>query len=97
MRGAAGTDRGEGLLPAHAHADGAALPAGLVGGADAIVCGRDDRGRLDHAAGGVPLGLHRRDPAVGAAGGGKRGEPRRHVAAAEPTATVTETDIMPPC
>src|SRR6266851_4361784 len=49
--GAAGADRGNGLLPTHAHAGGVARTAGLGGSADAAVGGWDDRGRLDHPAG----------------------------------------------
>lgn len=38
--GAAGTDRGDGVLPAHASPDGVARAAGVGGGADAVVGGR---------------------------------------------------------
>src|SRR6266700_5653558 len=55
VRGAAGADRGDGLLPAYAPAGGAARAARLGGGPDAAVGGRDDRGRLDHAAGRLAL------------------------------------------
>jgi hypothetical protein len=51
VRGTARLDRGNGLLPAHAPVGGTARPAGLGGGADAAVGGRDDRGGVDHAAG----------------------------------------------
>ena len=50
---------------------------GWVGGADAVVGGRDDRGRVDHAAGRLAVGRAWRGAAVGAAGGGQRGEPGR--------------------
>ena len=87
MRGAAGADRGNGVLPAHAHAGGVARSAGLGGGADAIVGGRDDRGRVDHPAGRLALWWAWRGLAVGAAGGGQRASLAANVAVAEPTAT----------
>ncbi len=55
LRGTAGADRGNGLVPPHAHACGVARAARLGGGADAILGGRDDCGCLYHAAGRLAL------------------------------------------
>jgi hypothetical protein len=51
VRRAAGADRGHGVVPAYAPAGGVAWSAGLGGGADAVLGGRDDRGGFDHVAG----------------------------------------------
>lgn len=50
MRGAAGTDRGHGVLPPHTPTRGAAWAAGVGRLADAAVGRRDDRSRVGHAA-----------------------------------------------
>src|SRR6266487_2500171 len=72
-----GGDRGHSLLPTHAHAGGGAWPAGVGGGTNPAVSGRDDRGRLDHTAGRLTRGEAWRSAAVGASCGGQRGEPGR--------------------
>jgi len=74
VRSAVVTDRGDGLLPAHAHPGGVARPAGLGGGADPAVGGRDDHGRLDHVAGGLALRSAWRGPALGTARSREHGE-----------------------
>jgi site-specific DNA recombinase len=75
VRGAAGADCGDRLLPSHASAGGIARSAGLGGGVDAVLGGRDDRGRFDHAACRLALWQPGRDSAVNAAGGREHGEP----------------------
>ena len=56
MCGVAGADRRNGFLPAHAHARCAPWPAGVGCGADSVVGGRDDRGRVDDSVGGLGSG-----------------------------------------
>jgi hypothetical protein len=77
VRGLAGADRRDGVLPPYAHAGRVARPAGVGGCADAAVGGWVDRGRVDHAAGRLARGGERRGAALGAAGRGQRGEPGR--------------------
>ena len=72
--GVAGADRGHGLLPAHAHAGGAASAAGLGRRAYAPVGGRDDPGRVRDVAGGLAVWATGRDASVGVASGGQRGK-----------------------
>ena len=87
VRGVTGLDRGDGFLPAHAHAGGVARAAGLGRGADPVLDGRDDRGSVHHVAGRLAFWQSWRGAALGTLGGRQRGEPCRHVAVAEPTAT----------
>jgi hypothetical protein len=75
MCGAAGGDRGNSFLPAYASAGRRAWAAGVGGGADAAVGGRDDRGGLDLLASRLALRRAGRVAAVGVAGDRERGEP----------------------
>jgi hypothetical protein len=77
MRRAARTDRGHRFLPAYAPSGGVAWAARLGGCAHASVGRRDDRGRVDHAAGRLTVGTGRWDAAVGAAGRGQCRQPGR--------------------
>jgi hypothetical protein len=54
--GAAGGDRGHSLLPAHASTGRRSWAAGVGGGADATIGGRDDRGSLNSFAGRLAVG-----------------------------------------
>jgi hypothetical protein len=77
VRGAAGADRRHGVLPSHAPARCPARAARVGSGAHAAVGGRDDRGRVDHAAGRVARWSAGRRAAVVTASGGEHREPWR--------------------
>jgi site-specific DNA recombinase len=77
VRGPAGGDRGYGVVPSYACTRRTARPAGVGGGADALVSRRHDRRRVDFSACRFTGWKAGRSVAVGASGDRKRGESGR--------------------